>query len=396
MAVPARPRARPRPAACGPPVRRPWAPGREAPLERDAAGREQERERGTRVIRLAAQDELQRDHRHAGDRHRAEAAGRGAAQRPALRPPIPGSAPRRCRGPARASRRAGCARPRSAARGTRPGRASRARPARRGPAPPGPRRSGRRSAGSGCAAGGARRCRKPAASAASRKAMFHLASLATPAQPPIATHQRGSRLARSFMTSSSVAAQNTKSGVVVVSSCMAPRYSPQVAAASAASSWPVRPAPSRPAHHRRHHHQRAEGQRGQDPEAGEGVPGQRRAEPGQQRGQRRLVHVAERQVLPGRQEVQLVAHVAVARADRHLDGHRGHGDQRDPGPGRRGPGGRRGIRSGRHGPNGVGSRGHVHAVMRRRAGAPAHRAPGRIPGSPRRGRARPGRRPRSA
>ena len=75
--------------------------------------------------------------------------------------------------------------------------------------------------------------------------MFHLASLATPAQPPIATHQRRSWLARSCMTRSSVTAQNTKSGVVVVSSCMAPRYSAQVAAASAASSWPVRPAPSR-------------------------------------------------------------------------------------------------------------------------------------------------------
>ena len=75
--------------------------------------------------------------------------------------------------------------------------------------------------------------------------MFHLASLATPAQPPIATHQRRSWLARSCMTRSSMTAQNTKSGVVVVSSCMAPRYSPQVAAASAASSWPVRPAPSR-------------------------------------------------------------------------------------------------------------------------------------------------------
>ena len=75
--------------------------------------------------------------------------------------------------------------------------------------------------------------------------MFHLASLATPTQAPIASHQRGSWLASSRITSSSVTAQNTKSGVVVVSSCIAPRYSPQVAAASAASSWPARPAPSR-------------------------------------------------------------------------------------------------------------------------------------------------------
>ena len=74
--------------------------------------------------------------------------------------------------------------------------------------------------------------------------MFHLASLATPALAPIASHHRGSRLSSSFMTSSRVTAQQTKSGVVVVSSCMAPRYSPQVAAASAASNCPVRPAPS--------------------------------------------------------------------------------------------------------------------------------------------------------
>ncbi len=74
--------------------------------------------------------------------------------------------------------------------------------------------------------------------------MFHLASLATPAQPPIASHQRGSWLVSSRSTRYSVTAQNTKSGVVVVSSCIAPRYSPQVAVASAASNWPVRPAPS--------------------------------------------------------------------------------------------------------------------------------------------------------
>ena len=75
--------------------------------------------------------------------------------------------------------------------------------------------------------------------------MFHLASLATPTQPPIASHQRGSRLASRRTTRYNVIAQNRKSGVVVVSSCAAPMYSPQVAAASAASTWPVRPAPSR-------------------------------------------------------------------------------------------------------------------------------------------------------
>ena len=75
--------------------------------------------------------------------------------------------------------------------------------------------------------------------------MSHLASLATPAQPPTATHHRGSRLASRRITRYSVTAQKTKSGMVVVSSCIAPRYSPQVAVASAARIWPVRPAPSR-------------------------------------------------------------------------------------------------------------------------------------------------------
>ena len=41
-----------------------------------------------------------------------------------------------------------------------------------------------------------------------------------------------------------MSAQNRKSGTVVVSSCIAPTYSPQLAAANAASSWPVLPAPS--------------------------------------------------------------------------------------------------------------------------------------------------------
>src|SRR5215469_8830236 len=80
--------------------------------------------------------------------------------------------------------------------------------------------------------------------APARKAMFHFASPAIPAHAPIAIHQRGSRLASRRMTSSSVTAQNTKSGAVVVSSCITPRYSAPVADASAARSCPVRPAPS--------------------------------------------------------------------------------------------------------------------------------------------------------
>jgi len=72
-----------------------------------------------------------------------------------------------------------------------------------------------------------------------------LAALAIPAEIPMATHQRGSWLASSLVTNSSTTAHAAKSGIVVVSSCMAAMYSPQVAALSAASSWPVRPAPSR-------------------------------------------------------------------------------------------------------------------------------------------------------
>ena len=74
--------------------------------------------------------------------------------------------------------------------------------------------------------------------------MFHLASMPMPTQPPMASHQRGSWLCSSFSTSSRVIAQATKSGTVVVSRCIAPRYSAQLAVASAASTWPVRPAPS--------------------------------------------------------------------------------------------------------------------------------------------------------
>ena len=74
--------------------------------------------------------------------------------------------------------------------------------------------------------------------------MFHLASAPTPTAAPMASHQRGSRRASSRVARSRVTAQHTRSGVVVVSSCSAPRNSPQVAVASAARIWPVRPAPS--------------------------------------------------------------------------------------------------------------------------------------------------------
>jgi signal transduction histidine kinase len=74
--------------------------------------------------------------------------------------------------------------------------------------------------------------------------MFHFALAPIPAQAPTASHHRGSSLASSRRTSTSMMPQARKSGTVVVSRCAAPRYSAQVAVASAASSWPVRPAPS--------------------------------------------------------------------------------------------------------------------------------------------------------
>ena len=104
--------------------------------------------------------------------------------------------------------------------------------------------------------------------------MFHLASLATPAQPPMASHHRGSRLVSRRITRYSVTAQNTKSGMVVVSSCIAPRYSPQVAAASAARSCPARPAPSRRLIAAVSTTRAASAERGHHPQPDQGVAGQ--------------------------------------------------------------------------------------------------------------------------
>ena len=92
--------------------------------------------------------------------------------------------------------------------------------------------------------GGRRARRSRGRAPPTRKPMFHLASIPRPASPPTAIHQRGSERVRSLVTASSTKAQPTKSTGVVVSSCIAPRYSAQQAVASAASSWPPRPAPS--------------------------------------------------------------------------------------------------------------------------------------------------------
>ena len=91
-----------------------------------------------------------------------------------------------------------------------------------------------------------RRCgvtAKPATTAAARNQIVHLASAATPAHSPMASHQRGSPLSSSRSTRYSRIAQATKSGVVVLSRCMAPRNSAQPATHTAASTCPARPAP---------------------------------------------------------------------------------------------------------------------------------------------------------
>ena len=74
--------------------------------------------------------------------------------------------------------------------------------------------------------------------------MSHLAAAASPAAAPMASHQRGSSLASSRMIRYRVRAHSTKDGVVVDIRCIAARYTRQVALASAASTWPARPAPS--------------------------------------------------------------------------------------------------------------------------------------------------------
>ena len=85
---------------------------------------------------------------------------------------------------------------------------------------------------------------KPSSSPATRKPMFHFAVIAMPQVAPMASHQRGLPLVSSRVTSHSRTVQNRKSGTVVVSSCIAPRYWAQQAVAIAASSWPRGLAPS--------------------------------------------------------------------------------------------------------------------------------------------------------
>ena len=93
-------------------------------------------------------------------------------------------------------------------------------------------------------------------------------------------------------------AQKTKSGVVVVNTCMAPRYSRAGGGGERGEELAGAAGAEAPAHRGGDHHQRGEAERGEDPEAGERVPVSAVAEPGQERSERRLVDVAERRCCP--------------------------------------------------------------------------------------------------
>jgi len=224
--------------------------------------------------------------------------------------------------------------------------------------------------------------RNPAASAASRKAMFHLASLAIPRaradrQPPprvlageqLRHQQQGGRPEHEV---------GRGGGQLVHRAEVFP-------AGRRGERGEQLPGPARaehPAHRGGRHDKRGERERRQHPQPGQGALPHDLAEAGQQRGQRRLVHEAEGQVVPGGKEVELVTDVAVARADGHLDRERRHRDDRDPAPRRAaGAGRRRGCPVPGRGQL-VGFARGVHSKIVALRGRRAHRAPGRFCGSP--------------
>ncbi len=116
--------------------------------------------------------------------------------------------------------------------------------------------------------------------------MFHFALIPMPAAPPIASHQRGSPLVSSLVTRHSATVQQTKSGTVVVSSCMRAQVLGRSSRSrSPASSWPRSTAPSVRAIDRGKQHERGERERGQRAQPDERVPGDQRVEVREQRGE---------------------------------------------------------------------------------------------------------------
>ena len=256
------------------------APGSKPALGRHAAGREQEGVGAARVVRLAAEHELQDDGQPAGDRDRAERAGPGVAQRPDQ----PGDPERRQGQAGEQDLGWPVRRPVVPSLGLQGAEHGQVRPAVRGlPGQVGHCQDAPRGRSRGHVAAAQEAARVGREETGSerggqeRDVPFGLAGDAR-ARRRWRPTSADPELTSSLVTSSSVSAQKRKSGTVVVSSCIAPMYSPQVAAASAASSWPVRPAPSSLLIAAVITTSAASPSAGHDPQADQGVAGQLRGD----------------------------------------------------------------------------------------------------------------------
>ena len=159
--------------------------------------------------------------------------------------------------------------------------------------------------------------------------MFHFAVMPMPAAPPMASHQRGSPLLSSLQTKQqrdrpADEVRRRRGELVqraqVLGAAGGRERRDELAAAIRTED---------PCHRPGAQHHRGQRERGQRAQPDEGVPGDERVKPGQQRRQFRLVHAAERQVVPGGEEVQLVPDVPVPGADRQFQAERGGGHQPD-------------------------------------------------------------------
>jgi hypothetical protein len=98
---------------------------------------------------------------------------------------------------------------------------------------------------------------------------------------------------------------------------MPPRNTGAMATASVAITRAAGPPPKSAASARGEHDDRAAGQRRQDPDSG-GIHDEQVSGAGEQHGERRLVHVPERQVVTRHEKVQLVLLEAVPVAGRQF------------------------------------------------------------------------------
>ena len=146
------------------------------------------------------------------------------------------------------------------------------------------------------------------------------ASSPMPAAAPAASHQRGRSRSSAVLTHSRTAVQASRSSGVVLPMCTAPTMTGAHAVVRAASIRPKRPAPNRAASLAAMITIDSARQRRDDPDGRRADP-EYAGDPGQQRRQRRLVDVAEREMVPGHDEVQLVLLEAVPAAHSELDCH---------------------------------------------------------------------------